>query len=81
MYVAEEAAKSAGTFAVFDLFMIVFTVIIAIGLARLAKSKERNKFALGFTSVCLLVFLVVDVLMVMSWIGVLGDFQDAVFGS
>lgn len=82
MFLAEEAAtQSAGTFSGFDMFMIAFTVIIAWGLFRLVKSKERNLFALGFTTVCLLVFLVADFLMVLSWMGELRNFQDMIFGS
>ena len=81
MFLAEEAAHSAGTFAAFDIFMIVFTLVIAIGVFRLAKSKERNKFALGFGTVCLLVFLAADFLMFLSWIGELRNFQDMIFGS
>ena len=80
MFLAEEAAKSTATFDFFDVFMIVFTILIALGLFRLVKAKERNKFALGFTTVCLLVFLLADFLMVLSWMGVLKDFQDAIFG-
>ena len=81
MFVAEAANQSAGTFDPFDIFMIVFTVIIAWALYRLVKSPNRNVFALGFTTVCLLVFLVADALMVMSWMGVLRDFQETIFGA
>lgn len=82
LFLAEEAVEeSTRSFATFDLFLIVFTIIIAIGAYRLAKAEKRNLFALGFTTVCLLVFLAVDFLMVLSWIGVLGDFQDKIFGS
>lgn len=82
MFVAEEAAaQSAGSFSGFDFFMIVFTVILAWSLIRLIKSKERNRFALGFTAVCLLVFLAVDFLMVLNWMGELRNFQDMIFGS
>ena len=83
MFLAEEVANqsTAGTFAAFDIFMIVFTLIIAWGLFRLVKAKERNKFALGFTTVCLLVFLAADGLMFLSWIGQLKNFQNMLFGS
>jgi uncharacterized membrane protein len=80
MFLAEEAATSAGTFATFDIFMIIFTIVIAISVFRLAKSKERNNFALGFASICLLVFLAADFLMFLSWIGQLHNFQAAIFG-
>jgi len=75
--VAEESTKS---FAFFDLFMVVFTIIIAVGVFRLAKAEKKNLFALGFATTCLLTFLVVDFLMVLSWFGYLKDFQDLVFG-
>ena len=81
MFLAEEAAKSTATFSYFDIFMIVFTLLIAWGLFRLVKAKDRNKFALGFTTVCLLVFLAADFLMVLSWMGELRNFQDMIFGS
>lgn len=81
MFLAEEVNEVAtGTFAFFDLFMLVFTAIIAISLFRLAKAKQKNKFALGFTAAALLVFLAVDGLMVLSWMGQLRNFQDMIFG-
>ncbi|MEX1028695.1 MAG: hypothetical protein WDZ91_01465 [Paenibacillaceae bacterium] len=82
MQLLAEAAveESTRSFAIFDLFMIVFTIIIAIGVIRLARAENRNKFALGFATVSLLVFLLVDFLMVLSWFGVLENFQDAIFG-
>lgn len=82
MYLAEEVTnESTATFAIFDIFMIIFTVLIAIGMYRLLKAEKRNLFALGFTAVCLLTFLAVDFLMVLSWTGHLKDFQTMVFGS
>jgi hypothetical protein len=81
MFLAEEAAKeSAGTFAFFDLFIIVFTIILVAAVYRLAKEKKKNLFALGFATVCLLTFLAVDFLMVLSWMGELKDFQTMLFG-
>lgn len=80
MFLAEADKATAGTFAFFDLFMLVFTAIIAISLFRLSKAKQKNKFALGFTSIALLVFLAVDGLMVLSWMGQLRGFQDMIFG-
>jgi len=83
MFLAEAAKEGASTgiFAFFDIFMIVFTIIIAISLFRLAKAEKRNLFALGFTAVCLLTFLAVDGLMVLSWMGEIHNFQDMLFGS
>ena len=65
----------------YDAFMILFTVLIAWGLVRQLKSPDKDKFALGFTGVSLLVFLGVDALMVMNWFGILDDFSKAVFGA
>lgn len=68
MFLAEGAAAgSASSFHTFDLFMILFTILIAVGLVRLLAAPVKNKFALGFAGVSLLVFLIVDVLMVQSW--------------
>lgn len=66
---ATEAASTTVNFYMFDIFMLLFTVVIAIGLFRLLKSDRRNLFALGFTSICLLVFLATDALMIMNWLG------------
>lgn len=81
MFLAEEAAaQAAGTFSFFDLFMIAFTVLIAIGVYRLAKQEQKNKFALGFGTLCLLAFLGIDFLVVLSWMGQLQNFQNMLFG-
>ena len=55
----------------FDIFMIVFTIILAIAFFRLVTSKEKNLFAIGFTVVALLVFLYMDYNMVRNWFGLL----------
>jgi hypothetical protein len=66
MFLAEEV--DASTFTPFDVFMVIFTVLLAVGLVRLALQRPRkNLFALGFTTVALLVFLVADVKMVSGW--------------
>lgn len=75
-----EAAEAAGVFSTFDIFMIVFTIILAFAVYRLAKQKQRNLFALGFTSICFLTFLGIDFLMLLSWTGQLRKFQDMLFG-
>lgn len=81
MFLAEEAAaQAAGNFSFFDLFMIGFTILIAIGVVRLAKEEKKNKFALGFATLCLLAFLGIDFLMVLSWMGELQNFQAMLFG-
>lgn len=64
-----EAVEAAKRFEPFDIIMILFTVLIFIGLLRLASARVKNKFALGFTTVSLLVFLVADYVMITeSWL-------------
>lgn len=79
MFLAEEAAKSS-SFHAFDIFVIVFTLLIAAGVFRLAKAPQKNRFALAFGTVCLLVFLLLDFLMVLSWMGQLQGLQETLFG-
>lgn len=67
MYLAEEAAQTVSRFHTYDIFNILFTIVIAIGLLRLLAAPVKNKFAIGFTVLSLLVFLVVDVVMVKYW--------------
>jgi uncharacterized membrane protein len=77
MLIAAEAAKekiSTGTFGLFgitfdyfDLFVIAFTILIAVGVIRSLLAKEQNKVAIGFGGVSLLVFLFMDVIMVQHW--------------
>lgn len=67
MFLAEEVLEESTRFFMFDVFMILFTIIIAIGLFRLVKAPKKNVFAIGFTLVCLLVFLATDALMVLNW--------------
>lgn len=68
MWIAAEAANVASStskFNVFDIFMLLFTVLIAWGLVRLLGAKpKRNIFAIGFTAVSLAVFLFIDYVMV-----------------
>lgn len=56
-------------FSFFDVFVILFTIVIAIGIVRLLSANKKNFFAIGFGLVSLAVFLVMDVVMVMSWMG------------
>ncbi|PZE19259.1 DUF2759 family protein [Paenibacillus xerothermodurans] len=69
MYLAEAAAQPTTIFSGFDPFIILFTIIIAIGVVRLAKAPNKNLFAIGFSAVSLIVFLVMDVVMVLGWMG------------
>jgi hypothetical protein len=74
MFLAQEAAKTIN-FTGFDIFVILFTLIIGIGLFRLLKQPVKNPFAIGFAAVCFIVFLLMDVLMVMNWLGVLTNVE------
>ncbi|KEQ25312.1 hypothetical protein [Paenibacillus tyrfis] len=69
MFLAEEAAKSTSTFSGFDIFVVLFTVVIAIGLIRLLGAKKKNPFAIGFGLVSLAVFVTLSAVMVMGWMG------------
>jgi hypothetical protein len=68
MFLAEEAAQTASRFQTFDIFVILFTIVLAIALLRLLAAPIKNKFAIGFAAVSLITFLVMDVLMVKYWL-------------
>lgn len=51
----------------FDIFMILFTIILAWAMVRELTRKPMNKFAVGFTGISLLTFLFLDVMMVLNW--------------
>jgi len=68
MYLAEQVTENTSTFQGFDIFMLLFTILIAIGLVRLLLQRPRkNYFAIGFTTIALLIFLVADVKMISGW--------------
>jgi hypothetical protein len=67
MILAAEEAASTSNFTGFDPFVIIFTILIAIGLFRIIRSPRRNPFAIAFASVSLLVFLIMDVVMISGW--------------
>lgn len=69
MFLAEEAVEKVGQFAYFDLIMILFSVVIAIGFVRLLLARDKNVFAIGFAAVCFGVFGFMDVLIVLAWTG------------
>jgi hypothetical protein len=69
MFLAEGAAAPVSTFSGFDPFVILFTIVIAIGLIRLLGASRKNPFAIGFALVSLAVFLTMDVVMVLGWTG------------
>ncbi|MFD1903697.1 hypothetical protein ACFSQ7_05560 [Paenibacillus rhizoplanae] len=50
MLLAEAAAQEPSKFHTFDAFMIVFTILILIGVVRLLRAPQKNKFAIGFWS-------------------------------
>jgi hypothetical protein len=68
MFLANKAAEATSAFENFDIFMVIFTILIAAGLVRLLLQRPRkNVFAIGFGTVSLLVFLIADVKMVSGW--------------
>ena len=68
MLLAEVVAQEPSKFHTFDVFMILFTILILVGVIRLLKAPQKNKFAIAFGVVSLLVFLVSDYAMVMHWL-------------
>jgi hypothetical protein len=64
----------------YDPFMILFTILIAWGFLRQLREPERDMFSFGFTAVSLALFLAVDALMVLNWIGQLDAFSAWFFG-
>ena len=78
MFLAEEAEKTSN-FAAFDLFVIAFTILTAIGVFRLLKAQRKNKFAIAVGTICLLTFLLIDALVVINWMGKLQELQDKLF--
>lgn len=68
MFLAEEAVEATKGYEPFDYFMLVLTVIIAIGFVRLLMARPRkNVFAIGFTAVTLGLFLFIDYLMLFEF--------------
>lgn len=69
MLLSEAATASTSNFNAFDIFVLLFTVIILIGLIRLLRAPKKNVFAIGFAVVSLLVFLMTDYAMITGWFG------------
>lgn len=66
MLLAEEVSTS--TFTAFDIFMVAFTILLVVALVRLLMARPRkNIFAIGFTVVSLIVFVIADIKMVSGW--------------
>jgi multisubunit Na+/H+ antiporter MnhC subunit len=67
MLFAAAATAKTSTFSGFDPFVIIFTLVIAIGFLRLLSAKKKNKFAIGFSFIALAVFAVMSVVAVSGW--------------
>jgi hypothetical protein len=67
MLFAAEQAAAPSTYTSFDLYVLVFTVVIVIGFIRLLMAKKKNPFAIGFTLVALATFGIMDVVMISGW--------------
>ena len=59
----------------FDVFMILFTIVLIWAMIRELKAPVKNKFSMGFTGVSLLTFLFLDFLMVAGWFGMMPHWQ------
>ncbi|MFD0590698.1 hypothetical protein ACFQZE_22160 [Paenibacillus sp. GCM10027627] len=65
MFLAEEATEVVKGYEPFDFFMLVITIIIAIGFIRLIMARpKKNLFAIAFTAVSLGLFLFIDYVMI-----------------
>ncbi|MBO7747268.1 MULTISPECIES: hypothetical protein [Paenibacillus] len=64
MYLAETATTALAKFDPMDIMMLLFTIVIFIGWIRLITSPKKNKFAIGWTTVSLLVFLFANYVMI-----------------
>ena len=73
MLFAQEAAQKTSNFTGFDIFMILFTIVIAIGFIRSLMAPQKNWLAVVFSGVALLVFLFMDYWMVMNWLGLMNQ--------
>ena len=67
---------SALNFNGFDIFMILFTILIVIGVVRSAR--HRNKLAVVYGLIALAIFLVSDLAMILNWFGALDSVLAAV---
>lgn len=68
MLLAEAAVQEPSKFHTFDVFMIMFTILIFVGVFRLLRAPQKNKFAIAFGVVSLLVFVISDYAMIMNWL-------------
>ncbi|QHW32633.1 hypothetical protein GZH47_18630 [Paenibacillus rhizovicinus] len=70
MFLAETASTGLAKFDPMDIMMLLFTIVIFIGWIRLLTAKpKKDLFAIGFTTVSLLVFLFANYVMIFKvWI-------------
>ncbi|MGO4268616.1 DUF2759 family protein [Paenibacillus sp. TAF58] len=62
-----EAAATTSSYTSFDIYVLIFTVVIAIAVIRQLINPRRNLFALGFAVVSLAVFGFMDYVMISGW--------------
>jgi multisubunit Na+/H+ antiporter MnhC subunit len=67
MILAAEGAAKTSTFSGFDPFVLIITLLIAIGVFRLFRAEKKNLFAIAFGLVSLAVFVFMDVVMISGW--------------
>lgn len=68
MWLLAGSGETTTTYNGFDIFMLLFTLIIFIGVVRLLVERpKKNLFAIGFGMLCLVIFLVSDVIMIKAW--------------
>jgi multisubunit Na+/H+ antiporter MnhC subunit len=67
MILAAEGAAKTSTFSGFDPFVLIITLLIAIGVFRLFRAEKKNPFAIAFGLVSLAVFVFMDVVMISGW--------------
>jgi hypothetical protein len=67
LFAEEAAAATTSTYTSFDIYVLIFTVILVIAVVRQLMSPKKNLFALGFAVVSLLVFGLMDYVMITGW--------------
>ncbi|WP_219834368.1 hypothetical protein [Paenibacillus sp. R14(2021)] len=65
MFLAENASTALAKFDPMDIMMLLFTIVIFIGWIRLIMARpKKSPFAIGFTTVALLVFAFANYVMI-----------------
>ncbi len=67
MLLSAAEATTTSSFAGFDIFVLLFTVILAVAMYRLVSVEKKNLFAIGFCFLSFAVFLVMDLIMISNW--------------